>query len=231
MARVLYLQHVREWTESRLTDILRAQGHEVEYRCPPEGDPLPASADEFDAVIIGGHTVSTHEADARPDIAAEIALASSALETGTRYLGICFGAQALAAARGTENAGRPDGIAEFGFYPIIPKGEAGSDLMAGLDHVFQSHYAACLSVPAGGELLASSEHFEVQAFRIGEKAIGLQFHPDTRADMIADWYAGNEYLHGRPGVHDLDRQLADAERYEESIQQWAERFLARWMAS
>ncbi|MEY2753759.1 MAG: glutamine amidotransferase [Actinomycetota bacterium] len=228
MAHVLYLQHVREWTESRLADILRSQGHTVEFRCPPEGDALPASASEVDAIIIGGNTVSTHEADTRPDVAAEIRLASSALETRTPYLGICFGAQALAEAVGCGNAGRPDGIAEFGFYPIIPT-EAGRELFAGLDHVFQSHYAACLTVPPGAELLASSEHFEVQAFRIGERAYGLQFHPDAREDMIPNWYAGNSYLHGRPGVHLLDQQVADAERHERSIHEWCERFMAHWL--
>lgn len=229
MAHVLYLQHVREWTESRLADILRAQGHTVEFRCPPDGDALPASAAEVDAIIIGGNTVSTHEADTRPDVAAEIRLAESALETGTPYLGICFGAQALAEAVGVGNAGRPDGIAEFGFYPIIPT-DTGRAIFDGLDHVFQSHYAACLTVPTGAELLASSEHFEVQAFRLGSCAYGLQFHPDTREDMIPGWYAGNDYLHGRPGVHLLDRQMADAARHEASIHAWCEGFLERWLA-
>lgn len=228
MAHVLYLQHAPEWTESRLADILRAQGHTVEFRCPPAGDPLPATADEVDALIIGGNTVSTHEAHERPDVAAEIRLAASALETGTPYLGICFGAQALAEAVGCGNAGRADGISEFGFYPITPT-EAGRGILDGLDHVFQSHYAACLATPPGAVLLASSEHFEVQAFRIGERAYGLQFHPDARDDMIPGWYEGNTYLHGRPGVHPLDRQVADAARYERSIHEWCERFLAHWL--
>ena len=108
-------------------------------------------------------------------------------------------------------------------------GKVRTGSFAGLDHVFQSHYAACLTVPPGAELLASSEHFEVQAFRIGEHAYGLQFHPDAREDMIPSWYSGNSYLHGRPGVHLLDQQVADAARHERSIHEWCERFMAHWL--
>ena len=167
-------------------------------------------------MTIGGHHISPYLADTHPHVAAELDLIERALAAGLPYLGICFGAQALAIVAGGSTGPRPDGAAEFGFYPLEPT-PSGSAMFDGLTHVFQSHYEACLDVPPGGELLARSEMFDVQAFRIGGSAIGLQFHPDTRADMIAGWWEGNAHLHHRLGTHPLERQLVDAEAFERGV--------------
>ena len=230
MATVLSLVHSRSWTASRIDDLLIEAGHTVRSIYPADGDPVPTRLDDIDAVTIGGHHISPYLADTHPHVAAELALIEQALATGLPYLGICFGAQALAIVAGGSTGPRPDGAAEFGFYPLEPT-PSGSAMFDGLTHVFQSHYEACLDVPPGGELLARSEMFDVQAFRIGTSAIGLQFHPDTRADMIAGWWEGNAHLHHRLGTHPLERQLVDAETYEESINAWTRRFLHDWLGA
>lgn len=230
MARVLYLVHNPTWTNSRIIDVLRAQGHEVTVRCPPAGDSLPDRASEFDGIVVSGHHWSVDEGHLHPSVDAEIALARAAVVEGVPYLGICFGAQALAAAFGCPVGGRDDGLAEYGFYPLRATA-AGAELFDGLTHVFQSHYQACLSVPHGGVLLASSEAFDVQAFRLGPAAYGVQFHPDARLDMIEGWWPDNEYLHHRPGIQPLAAQLDAAVRHEAEIQHWVERFLEQWLSA
>lgn len=230
MGRVLYLVHQPSWTNSRIIDVVRAQGHDVALRCPPAGDPLPERAAEFDGIVVSGHHWSVDEGHLHPSIDAEIALARAAVEEAVPYLGICFGAQALAAAFGCAVQGRHDGLAEYGFYSLQATAD-GAELFDGLTHVFQSHYQACLSVPEGGVLLASSEAFEVQAFRVGAAAYGVQFHPDARLDMIEGWWPDNEYLHHRPGIQPLAAQLEAAVRHETAIQRWVERFLQHWMST
>ncbi|MEU8656679.1 hypothetical protein AB0C31_08125, partial [Actinoplanes philippinensis] len=42
-------------------------------------------------------------------------------------------------------------------------------------------------LPAGAVLLAASSRYPHQAFRIGDRAWGLQFHIECDAEMIADW--------------------------------------------
>lgn len=228
MARVLYLIHEPHWTESRIADSLRAAGHAVEFRCPPAGDSLPESAQEFDGIVVGGHSLSPYQADLHPHLGGEVALAGDAAAHDVPYLGICFGAQALAAAFGAGCAAHPGGLVEFGFHRIHPTAD-GRELFGDLDHVFQSHYEGIAPLPSTAVLLAVSDHFPVQAFRFGRRAYGFQFHPDARLDMIDGWWSGNPHLHDRVGAHDLARQRADALRFEDATQRWLDRFLHGWL--
>ncbi len=225
--RFVTIIHYPEWNESRLTDVLCARGHTVEYRCHRFGDKLPA-VDEFDGVVIGGGDVSVWEAETEPFMAREIAFARDVVDSGRPYFGICLGAQILAAAFGATSGGRPDGAAEFGFFPIEATA-AGEDLFRGLDRVYQVHWEAVTELPEGATHLASSDRFENQAFSIGDNAIGVQFHPDARADMIEHWWHDNESIKARPGVQPLAEQLADAERFEEQRAAWLERVVDRWL--
>ncbi len=226
--RVLSLIHDPAWTESRIHDVLRARGLEVELRCHPAGDPLPRPrSDEFDAIVVNGGPVSTHQVDDHPFMAREIAFTTEWLATGRPFLGICLGAHVLGAAVGVSTGPRPDGAAEYGFCPIEPT-EAGAALFGDLEQVFQCHYEGLDRLPDGAELLATGDRFEVQAFRLGP-AIGLQFHPDARADMIEGWWQGNAEVRRRPGVQPLDRQRAEARRLEPERAAFVERLVDRWL--
>jgi GMP synthase (glutamine-hydrolysing) len=226
--RFVYINHHARWNQSRLTDVLRRRGHHVEYRCHRGGDPLPA-VDEFDGVIIGGGDVSVWQAAAEPFMEREIDYARQVVDAGVRYFGICLGSQILGAAYGSTSAPRPDGRAEFGFYEIEPTDE-GAEFFAGLDHVYQAHYEQTTPLPANAVLLGRSAAFEVQAFRIGLHAYGVQFHPDARADMIEAWWHDNAAIRTRPGIQPLARQLVDAATYEDARRQWVERTVTRWLA-
>ena len=100
MGTVLSLVHSRDWTESRLDDLLVELGHTVRTAYPADGEPVPTDLDGIDAVIIGGHHVSPYLAAEHPHIAAELDLIERVLSAGLPYLGVCFGAQALAMVLG-----------------------------------------------------------------------------------------------------------------------------------
>ena len=53
--------------------------------------------------------------------------------------------------------------------------------------VVQWHYDAVTRLPDDATVLASSERYPIQAFRIGEVAWGLQFHVEATADMVRTW--------------------------------------------
>jgi len=60
-------------------------------------------------------------------------------------------------------------------------------------------------LPDDAVLLASSASYEVQAFRIGDVAWGLQFHIEATPEMVVEWAA-----HDR-----VDDSFAHAVRFRE----------------
>ena len=131
--------------------------------------------------------------------------------------------------QGGEGGPRPDGAMELGFCAIEAT-EAGREMFDGLSHIYQAHYEGITRLPEGAEVLARSEAFPVQAYRLGS-AIGLQCHPDAKAADIADWFGDNDSQSARPGIQPLSEQLAMAQRHEAAIQSWTERFIDGWIGA
>ena len=75
-------------------------------------------------------------------------------------------------------------------------------------------------MPDGCELLAAGEVFPYQAFRFGRRAFGLQFHPETTAQMRGEWMNDSEHLLNAPGAHPRARQESDARRFDGPMEDW-----------
>lgn len=108
----------------------------------------------------------------------EIALLRKACHLGVPVLGICFGAQVLAAALGgsVRAARRP----EIGWTEITT--EASGWMPSG--PWFEWHSDECV-LPPGAEELARTEVC-AQAFRSG-RALGVQFHPEITVPTLSGW--------------------------------------------
>jgi GMP synthase-like glutamine amidotransferase len=146
------------------------------------GDPAA-----FDLIVSMGSSWSAYwEAIAR-ETAAERAFLLAAHRRGVPVLGVCFGAQQLAMALGgrVERSERP----EIGWHNVtsIPEsaGVSGAEILAG--QWFQWHYDR-FSVPSGAVALADSP-VSPQAFVAG-RSLGLQFHPEVTASIVAHWSRG-----------------------------------------
>ena len=74
--------------------------------------------------------------------------------------------------------------------------------------------------PDGAELLATGEVFPNQAFRVGRRAFGLQFHPEATARMRGEWFEASAHMLSAPGAHPRRRQEADAERFDAPMEAW-----------
>lgn len=138
-------------------------------------------------VVMGGH-MGVYEADQHPFLNEEIALLSERLANERPCLGVCLGAQMLAAAAGAEVFLGKNGL-EVGALPVrwtqdglkdpVISGVKPRTVMA---HWHQDTFKA---VP-GATLLASTDRYTQQAFRLG-KSYGFQFHMELGAEDLDRW--------------------------------------------
>jgi GMP synthase (glutamine-hydrolysing) len=133
---------------------------------------------EANAVVALGSDRSVH-ASPDPWIAAQLAFLRAAHDAGVPVLGICFGAQALAAALGgrVSAAARP----EIGWIDV--EGETGYG-----GRWFTWHEDA-FTLPPGAQELARAPSGP-QAFAVGA-SVGLQFHPEVTPAIVDGWLDGD----------------------------------------
>ena len=226
--RILYLIHRADWTSTRIADVLGEMGYGVDFLCHPDGEALPEDTSPWAGVVVsGGIEGSMVEPERWPWLMNEMAFVRREIEQDRPVLGLCLGAQMIACAFGGRGGPRPDGLMELGFFPVEPTVH-GTEWMSGLPHVYQAHYEGITALPEGAVLLARSDAFPVQAFRLGS-AIGLQCHPDAKHADIEAWFGDNENELSRSGVQSLPHQLRLSALYDDAIHAWTERFLNRWI--
>ena len=102
-------------------------------------------------------------------------------------LGICYGHQLLAHALGGEVGRNPRGR-EIGTVVVRRLAPAQHDPLLGVwseaEPAHVTHLESVLALPAGAVRLAESDLDPVQAFTVGERAWGVQFHPEFDAETV-----------------------------------------------
>ena len=142
---------------------------------------LPEPGDIGRLVVMGG-PMGANDDDDHPFLAAERGLLRSLVERGTPLLGVCLGAQLLAAALGSQVRRGP--APEIGAGSVTLNDAASTDPLLGTVgsrdlSVFHWH-GDTFDLPPNATLLASSDAYVNQAFRVAN-AWGLQFHVELRA--------------------------------------------------
>jgi GMP synthase (glutamine-hydrolysing) len=140
----------------------------------------PPSHHAFAGVIITGSGAMV--TDRHPWSERTAAWLGDAARAGVPVLGICYGHQLLAHALGGEVGDNPAGR-EMGTIELetVPPAAASDALFAGLPARFPAqatHLQSVLRMPEGATLLARSAGDACHAFRWGEAAWGVQFHPE-----------------------------------------------------
>jgi len=182
--RALILIHEPNEGEGLLGPALKAVGFDLVHRfrhleAPDSSAPL--------WVLMGG-PMAVYESDKHPFLLAEIAAIKARLAANKPMLGICMGAQLIAAAAG---AVVRRGLAgpEIGVFPITLCEAASPDPVFGdlLPHSAFAHWHGDTFDPVpGATQLASSALYPEQAFRLGD-SYGLQFHPELDAATFEEW--------------------------------------------
>jgi GMP synthase (glutamine-hydrolysing) len=196
MARVHVVQHTVTEGLGLLAEWLPSMGVDVHPTHPYLGNRVPPSV-EGDALIVLGGPMGASDDEAAPWLPSVRELLLSAVDDGVPTIGVCLGAQLLAVAVGGSVA-RGQAGPEIGLGEVLVS--TSDDLLTeGVMPVVQWHYDAVTDLPDDAQVLASSELYPIQAFRVGEVAWGLQFHLEATADMVRTWVADEG----------MDRSIAD----------------------
>jgi GMP synthase-like glutamine amidotransferase len=186
MARCLVVQHVDPEPSYALGEALDGAGVEVETCQVYAGDRVPANGTGYAGVVVMGGPMSAASDNGFPTRRAEIGLLAGAVASGVPTLGICLGAQLLAAAAGGSVFAGTAG-AEIGWDRVrLSPGASDDGLLAGLAEdigVLQWH-GDTFDLPPGAVHLASSRRYANQAFRVGPAAWGLQFHLEVTTEAV-----------------------------------------------
>ncbi|HET8659304.1 MAG TPA: type 1 glutamine amidotransferase [Micromonosporaceae bacterium] len=166
------------------------------------GEALPDTPQEYAALVVLGGAQQAYPgldgAPGAPWLPAVEALLRKAVRHRVPTLGVCLGGQLLATAHnGTVECGAAG--PEIGPALVARRDVADRDpLFARVPFtpdVFQWHRDEITELPLGAVLLAASTRYPHQAFRLGDRAWGMQFHVECDLAMVEDWVtAGSEQL-------------------------------------
>jgi len=187
MATALVVEHIDGEDAGALARWLPEAGLELDVCRLHAGDALPVRVSQDALVVMGGKHDAFGTDQGQP---AEIALIQAAMATGTPVLGVCLGAQLLALAAGGEVAANPLGF-EYGHGLVLRTDAAAEDpvfrSVPFLPDVVHWHSDEVRTLPVGAVELCRGVHTTCQAFRVGERAWGLQFHPEVDEAMVTRW--------------------------------------------
>ncbi|WP_447931474.1 glutamine amidotransferase [Sphingopyxis fribergensis] len=193
--------------QTRTGLIIRHVPHEgiAGYRAPIEAagyelaridvaDPDFGAVDlgEPDLLIMMGGPMGVYEQDEHPWIACQMKRLARRIDAGRPTLGVCFGAQMIAAAMGARVY--PGPAKEVGFHPLSFV-DPSSPLRHLADVPVLHWHGDTFDLPDDVELLASTPAYPHQAFRRGSNILALQFHGEMGLDPRFD-----EWLNQWPGA-------------------------------
>ena len=114
-------------------------------------------------------------------------LLAGLLEEGVPLMGVCLGSQLLATAAGGQARRAPE--PEIGWHPVEVTAEGAEDpLLAPLAPSFEAfQWHSYESVPPPGAAILARSPVCVQAYRVGERAWGIQSHPEVSTADAAHW--------------------------------------------
>ena len=189
------------------------RGHRLDRWVAADGDAPPGAPTDWEAVMVFGGAMHPDQDAEHPWLQDEVAFIERAVAQGVPTIGVCLGAQLLARAAGAWVG--PAAAAEVGWFSVEVNDEGAADpVLRALPRrvdAFQWHYYT-FELPDGAVELARSEAVR-QAYRLGERAWGIQFHAEVDRRMLDRWF--------REGASELPKPI-------DEIRAETDRLLGGW---
>jgi len=223
----LAVRHVAFEDLGLLGPLVSARGYDIRYH--------DAGVERFDAgtllsadlVVVLGGPIGAYECDTYPFVTDEIAAVAARLHANKPILGICLGAQMMAAALGARVA--PGPVKEIGYAPLTLTAAGSSSVLAplGASPVLHWHGDNC-DLPGGCECLASTAHCPVQAFSRTPTQLALQFHLETDPARLEAWLVGHAVELGKAGI-DPCKLRDGARKLGPALREAGSKVLSAWL--
>ncbi|HET8812354.1 MAG TPA: type 1 glutamine amidotransferase [Gaiella sp.] len=188
------------------------RGDRLDRWVAADGEAPPGTPSDWDAVMVFGGAMHPDQDGEHPWLAGEAGFIETALADGVPLLGVCLGAQLIARAAGASVG--PSGSPEVGWFEVA-RDDGCDDPVVGVlpdrFRAFQWHYYT-FDLPPGAALLAASDAAR-QAYRLGDRVWGIQFHAEVDRRMLDHWL--------REGREELPKPV-------EELRAETDRYLPTW---
>ncbi|MCW1250087.1 glutamine amidotransferase [Acaricomes phytoseiuli] len=224
---VIAIRHVLFEDLGLLEPLLESRGYRITYLNAGVDKISADTVRRADLLVVLGGPIGVYDIDRYPFLRVEKEAISARLTEGLPTLGICLGAQLLAAALSAPvNA---TGRKEIGYAPLSITGEGRKSVLAPLDGVPVLHWHGDqFQIPDGARRLAETSGFPNQAFDLGPNVLGLQFHLEADHRKLEQWLIGHAH---ELAAEDIDpRRIRDeAEAYGSVLAEAARGVLGDWL--
>ena len=169
-----------------ILDWVKRKKHKIQYTRFYKGDGLPDGS-ALDMLIIMGGPMNVFDFHIHPWMEEEIAWVKEFIEAGKPVLGICLGAQIIAAALGQEvypGPHREIGWYNLQFFPSLGDFKIFHDLPT-TRKVFHWH-GDTFNIPEDATRIAATEAFPNQGFIYRNRVIALQFHLEVTPESLKE---------------------------------------------
>lgn len=200
MKKGLIIRHVPFEGIAGFREPVEAAGYELDRIDVTDPDFARVNFNTPDLLILMGGPMGVYERDANPWIDCEIDRLASRISLGLPTLGVCLGAQMIAAAMEAKVYSGP--TKEVGFAPVALNAAGADSPLRHVEGVPVLHWHGdSFPLPTGVELLASTDAYHHQAFRRGPELLALQFHAEMGEDeRFEQWLEGSDDYVGQAGI-------------------------------
>lgn len=208
--------------------VLTAAGYKIHYYDLGVNDLWTLDPALPDLLIVLGGPVGVYEADAYPFLLEEQRILEARLAAVRPTLGICLGAQQIAAALGAKVA--PSGVKEIGFHELTLTEAGRQGPLRHLEGISVLHWHGdAFAIPNGAVNLASTPLCATQGFAFGRNVLGLQFHAEVDACAgIERWLIGHAAELASAEI-DPCKLREDAKRLGPPLRESARTMLREWL--
>ncbi len=228
MKQCLVMQHVAFEDLGTFAPVLEEMGFAIRY-FPVEEPPAEEAWLAAELAVVLGGPVGVYDQVLYPFLKVEKELVKKRLEADRPLLGICLGAQLIAAVlKARVYPGRGKEIGWSGIELTEAGRHSPLHVLEGYRPVLHWH-GDTFDLPEGAELLASTPMTPHQAFRLGSRILALQFHPEVDTEHFERWLVGHACELGHSAV-DPRRLRQEAHRVGAQARVYGQTLLQEWIS-